>query len=360
MSKQIYDPIHGFIELTPLQIKIIDTSEYQRLRDLKQLGAASYVFPSANHTRFEHSIGVCHLATKTMQSLSSHQPELNITPRDIEITAIAGLIHDLGHGPFSHLYDSYVKPEAEPEHEERGCEIFKTMVEKYKLELTPHEVNRIIKMIIPSAIDNWRYQIVANALNQIDVDKIDYIVRDCYHIGFPCGGEFSRIMTQCRVIDNILCYPNKAQHDICSLFMARYRLHKQVYNHHAVKGYEIIITKILKEIVSSNFLDLTDSVVTCRHHSSFRGLQDRLHCRQHWVMVSTYATQPTADMLKAFTNPKVIKYSIGFVSGNKGNPLDNVWLFSSRDKTKKFKLSKEENILPKNIQETAYRVFVEN
>ena len=91
MSKQIYDPIHGFIELTPLQIKIIDTSEYQRLRDLKQLGAASYVFPSANHTRFEHSIGVCHLATKTMQSLSSHQPELNITPRDIEITAIAGL-----------------------------------------------------------------------------------------------------------------------------------------------------------------------------------------------------------------------------------------------------------------------------
>ena len=124
----------------------------------------------------------------------------------------------------------------------------------------------------------------------------------------------------------------------------------------------IIITKILKEIVSTgpNFLDLTDAVVTCRHHSSFRRLQDRLHCRQHWQMASTYTTPPTAATLETFINPKVIKYSIGFVSGNKGNPLDNVWLFSSRDKGKKFKLSKEENILPKNIQETAYRVFVKN
>ena len=77
-------------------------------------------------------------------------------------------------------------------------------------------------------------------------------------------------------------------------------------------------------------------------------------------MAATYTTPPTAATLETFINPKVIKYSIGFVSGNKGNPLDNVWLFSSRDKTKKFKLSKEENILPKNIQETAYRVFVEN
>ena len=63
MEKQIYDPIHGYITLTPLQIKIIDTEEFQRLRDLKQLGAAFYVYPSATHTRFEHSLGVCHLAT---------------------------------------------------------------------------------------------------------------------------------------------------------------------------------------------------------------------------------------------------------------------------------------------------------
>ena len=77
--KQIYDPVHGFIQLTPLMINIIDTPEFQRLRDLKQLGATYLVFPSATHTRLEHSLGVAHLAGETMRALHTSQPELHIT-----------------------------------------------------------------------------------------------------------------------------------------------------------------------------------------------------------------------------------------------------------------------------------------
>ena len=192
--KQIYDPVHGFIQLTPLMIKIIDTPEFQRLRDLKQLGATYFVFPSATHTRLEHSIGVSFLAAETMRSMQTAQPELNISARTIELVQIAGLIHDLGHGPFSHLYDHYVKPAEDPDHEERGCEIFKNMVTKYDIPLTEEEVNQIIKMICPTPEDNWLYQIVANAMNQIDVDKIDYIMRDSYHLGLQTGGELDVLL----------------------------------------------------------------------------------------------------------------------------------------------------------------------
>lgn len=130
--KQIFCPLWGFIELTPLLSNILDTAEMQRLRDIKQLGATYFVYPSATHTRLEHSLGVCHLARLLGESLQKNQPELKITQRDIEIWQVAGLIHDIGHGPFSHLYDNYVKLVDEPEHEERGLQIFDNLCKREK------------------------------------------------------------------------------------------------------------------------------------------------------------------------------------------------------------------------------------
>ena len=112
MDKQIYDPIHAFITITPLMQSIIDTSEFQRLRDLKQLGAVQYIYPSATHTRFEHSLGVSHLAGIMAENLMKSEYSLDLPlekSRFIEIVRIAGLIHDIGHGPFSHLYDNQVR-----------------------------------------------------------------------------------------------------------------------------------------------------------------------------------------------------------------------------------------------------------
>ena len=130
--KQIYDPVHGFIQLTPLMIKIIDTPEFQRLRDLKQLGATYLVFPSATHTRLEHSLGVAHLAGETYKK------------------------------------DRVIRGSR--------CQMFTEMVTTYNLPLAPEEVTQIHRMICPKPEDKWVYEIVANAKNQIDVDKIDYIM----------------------------------------------------------------------------------------------------------------------------------------------------------------------------------------
>ncbi|KAJ0065786.1 hypothetical protein NL108_018660 [Boleophthalmus pectinirostris] len=110
--KVFNDPIHGQMEFHHFLVKIIDTPQFQRLRYLKQLGGAYFVYSGASHNRFEHCLGVAYLAGRLVQSLREKQPELGITDRDILCVQIAGLCHDLGHGPFSHMFDDMFIPKA--------------------------------------------------------------------------------------------------------------------------------------------------------------------------------------------------------------------------------------------------------
>ena len=104
------DSVYGHVELSPLSKAVMDTAIFQRLRDITQLGGVYYVFPAAASRRFEHSIGVAHLAQMLIRRIRTHQPELNISMQDELCVEIAGLVHDLGHGPFSHLFDATVLP----------------------------------------------------------------------------------------------------------------------------------------------------------------------------------------------------------------------------------------------------------
>lgn len=107
-NKIICDCVHGQISLHPLLVKIIDTPQFQRLRYLKQLGPLVYIYPCATHTRFEHSIGTSHLAGVLVHHLKESQPALKITAMDELCVKIAGLCHDLGHGPFSHMFEEVI------------------------------------------------------------------------------------------------------------------------------------------------------------------------------------------------------------------------------------------------------------
>uniref|UniRef100_A0A8C8WE39 Deoxynucleoside triphosphate triphosphohydrolase SAMHD1 n=1 Tax=Panthera leo TaxID=9689 RepID=A0A8C8WE39_PANLE len=130
--KVINDPIHGHIELHPLLIRIIDTPQFQRLRYIKQLGGSYYIFPGASHNRFEHSLGVGYLAGCLVRALREKQPELQISERDVLCVQIAGLCHDLGHGPFSHMFDGRFIPLARPDvewtHEQGSVKMFEHLV----------------------------------------------------------------------------------------------------------------------------------------------------------------------------------------------------------------------------------------
>ena len=204
------------------------------------------------------------LAKILLTSLHIKHPNLGIDDNLIELFQIAGLLHDIGHGPFSHLYDDeIINPEEEDHHETRGITIFKNMIQKYSLEFDKREIEFIINLIEPTKKlqNEWLYQIINNKLCSIDVDKIDYIQRDCYHLGFGINETFERLLTMCEVksmvINNdksvndiklVLAWPNKLQDEVMSLFETRYRLHKRVYTHHTVKAIEQVVAKILIEI----------------------------------------------------------------------------------------------------------------
>jgi HD superfamily phosphohydrolase len=225
-SKIFNDPIHGHIELSTLSVKLIDTAHFQRLRDISQLGGVYYVFAGASSRRFEHCIGVSYLARTFIERLAEKQPELNITQTDILCIEIAGLCHDLGHGPFSHLFDGMVIPAIKGNHdfvhEFASVGIFDIMIEENNLTpefakygLNSDDIHFIKELILGDAGEapegfQWRgrgektflYDIVANKRNGIDVDKFDYFARDCFVLGLTKSFDAMRLMKFARWVLN--------------------------------------------------------------------------------------------------------------------------------------------------------------
>ena len=135
--KSIKIPVHGLVEIPELCMKIIDTPEFQRLRFLKQCGFVDYVYPVATHTRLEHSIGTCYLAGLLAKRLQEVHPEHKITSSDILQVQVCALVHDLGHGPFSHSFERFIekinskkKIQIHFNHEEMSKELFKVLINK--------------------------------------------------------------------------------------------------------------------------------------------------------------------------------------------------------------------------------------
>jgi len=379
--KEIYDPIHGFITITPLMEAVIDTPEFQRLRELKQLGATHYVFPSATHTRFEHSIGVSHLAGVVMTQLSQvakdNDDSFIITPRHIELVRIAGLVHDIGHGPYSHLYDDYVVGYQGQKHEERGCAIFEGMVQRYKLALKPEEVSLIQRMVNPTDktdIRHWMFQIVSNKACQLDVDKIDYIQRDCYYVGLKYSGQYLRLLTGCRRAythegHEVLAWPLKLKHKVFTLFETRYRLHKEVYHHPAIMAHEYVISRMLQTLAAhgTQLHQMTDSAVVCPFHTTLRADQARLARRMVPKMIGEISIHPSEEKkdpqgLRQILDILIHKFTIGF-SSHGGNPLRQVYYFDPNETTSGPLVATRidpfagSSLLPRGHQESIIRLY---
>lgn len=255
-KKVINDPIHGHIELDDYSVQIIDTVPFQRLRNLRQLGSAYFVFPGASHNRFEHCIGVCYLAGVLIEHLREVQPDLDITDQDVKCVKLAGLCHDLGHGPFSHVFDNEIVPRLMPDskwcHEDASENMLDFIVKEYPdIDISPQEL-RLIKDLIhgkprsvySSSGKSYLFDIVANKRNSIDVDKYDYIQRDCYNVGIKSSLDTKRLMKFTRVIDNQICYDHKEAFSIYELFHTRYSLFKRVYSHRVSKAIEYMLTDV--------------------------------------------------------------------------------------------------------------------
>lgn len=259
MSKQkiIKDCIYGHVKIPSLCLPFIDRPEFQRLKRVRQLGNVHRVYPSATHTRFEHSLGVMHLAGV----MCNH---LNIQPRETSLIQLAGLYHDIGHMPYSHLFDKIlkvIKPDGVLiKHEDRSVQTFLKVSSELGL-LTKSEEQFVIDCIkgqCPGDNTNYLYQIISA---DIDVDKLDYLSRDAYHTGMPTfQAHYIILNSRIDPLGNIV-FRKKAFHDIKNMFDMRRRMHEEVYQHPVSLQYDTMymcmIKKIKDKISYDNLCDYT-------------------------------------------------------------------------------------------------------
>lgn len=270
--KAIRDPIHGFIKLTEEEVKLIDGEPLiQRLRYVKQLGFVYLVYPTATHTRFDHSLGVMHIATligeRILQQLGSFDEEA------LRHLRVAALLHDIGHLPFSHSFEVLTR-ELLHMAAKRGCvDVDLALFDVGK----PHEVTtRLLLEKLGPRLSELGYspELVKELLFEgggryaplgvilsgvLDADRLDYIMRDMYFTGAAVGTSFTHIDLE-RVIENLevvggrLQFNEKARVNLEGYLITRYNLYRHVYLHHKT----VLFTEIARNILADNIARCSD------------------------------------------------------------------------------------------------------
>ncbi|MGC8662292.1 MAG: HD domain-containing protein [Candidatus Micrarchaeia archaeon] len=226
----IKDAIFGNIELTPLEEKVVESAEMQRLRFIRQTGLVSMVYPGSNHSRFEHSLG-------TMNISKEMAKEMELEDDEIEIIALSGLLHDIGHGPFSHLSEGVFSKYLNTDHERNGIEIIKKSEIKDIIEKAGFSVNEIIKRLLGKEGG----EIVTASLG---ADRLDYLLRDAHYTGVSYGViDYQQIKSKMGFYRKNLAVYLQGVQPAESLLLARYFMFITVYHHHAVE----IANKMLEE-----------------------------------------------------------------------------------------------------------------
>lgn len=266
---QIKCPIHNFIRVTRLATLVIDHPYMQRTRNIKQLGLAHYTYPSAVHTRFTHMLGTYYLAGLMAEEVQRTRrkfviPGISSIPTEltselIECIKLAGLCHDLGHGPYSHVLDSLfnncdqrLRQHPMREHEARSVALTREILSP----LIPDPyVNFVLDLIHPSAEvvtqveaaqSQALYQIVSNYKNGIDVDKFDYLLRDSHALGLGLSFSYQRLLNSLRISSvGDITYHRKCAEDVYELFQSRYTMHVKAYSHRKSKKIETMILDLL-------------------------------------------------------------------------------------------------------------------
>ncbi|MCI0360962.1 MAG: HD domain-containing protein [Planctomycetaceae bacterium] len=248
MSTKIFrDPLYNYVAIDRDRddwlLDLIDTAEVQRLRRIRQLGVSHFTYPGADHSRLSHTLGVVHL----MQVAWRHIETLERGP-DVERAKhpllAAAVLHDVGHGPFSHLFE----PALGIEHEKWSCEILQNPDTEVHQKLTEHDipVDQIVALIQKDNHDRppWQKTLLSS---ELDVDRLDYLGRDSFFTGAGYGHfDWYRILNSfaLQMTDDdfkILVWPEKAMYAIEEYIFSRFYMYNQVYQHKTTRGFEKVI-----------------------------------------------------------------------------------------------------------------------
>jgi len=236
----IIDPIHDFIRIYDHELAIIDNPVFQRLRRIRQLSGAHLTYPSAQHTRFEHSLGVLHIASQAGQALK----EKGILKQDqIEILRLAGLLHDIGHGPFSHLFEEIIQ-QKKISHEDFGKNIILKSTIGDTLSKNGFDKKTIAKIAFGDSKYQYMNEIVSGALS---ADMMDYLLRDGYFTGAEHAKiDHKRLTQSLDVHKKKLALERSALYSFESMMHSRYQMFKAVYFHKTVRAAEVMLLEALR------------------------------------------------------------------------------------------------------------------
>jgi putative nucleotidyltransferase with HDIG domain len=247
---QIVDPIHDFITVYPHELELIDSPIFQRLRRIRQLAGAHLVYPGAQHSRFEHSLGTMHIASKAANVLKEKGC---LDSDDSENIRIAALLHDIGHGPFSHLFEEVLQKKKRISHEEMGRKL-----------ILESEIGDLItksgfdkKFVTNLAFGNSKYQFMNEIISGgLSADMMDYLLRDGYFTGAEHAKvDFMRIIHSLDVHDKKLSLDKSALYSFESMMISRYQMFKAVYFHKTVRSAEVMLLESM--ILADSDLGLT-------------------------------------------------------------------------------------------------------
>ena len=239
-KKFIRDSVYGDINLNDFEVKIMDMPQFQRLRRIKQLGLISLIYPGATHTRFEHSIGTMNLGSKLAE-------ELELKKDEIELIRTSALLHDIGHGPFSHVSEGVLSV---PHEELTKFVVTKTSMKDLLEE--KFDVNEIVDIV------NGKGYLGPIVSGELDVDRMDYLLRDSHNTGVAYGViDYERIISNLK-LENGLILDIKGVQAAEGALVSRYFMYPSVYQHHTTRVVNSMFRRALKRTIDEKIIDEND------------------------------------------------------------------------------------------------------
>ncbi len=295
-AKELSDPLYGFIGVLKEELSVIDSFFFQRLRNIKQLGGAYLVFPSAHHTRFEHSIGTMYVADEIYNRISE---KIFHDKVDIDyyrkIIRLSALLHDIGHPPFSHTAEVLL-----PEHQDH--EHFTEQIIKYtnlndiiqkQFGFRKEDIERIIRIAVGKPINNTEKILSEVITGEFGADRIDYLRRDALFCGVSYGlFDYQRFLNTIDIYDECtLCVDISGLRAMENFIVGRYFMYLQVYFHKVVRIMNIHIADLIKDIFKhidianiENYIKLNDTYILSMlfTRDMYRNHAERILERKHY------------------------------------------------------------------------------
>ena len=244
MNEKVFrDPVHNYITVNhPVIYDLINSKEFQRLRRVKQVSTTVFTFHGAEHSRFSHCLGVYEIARRVTEIFDAKFPEIWDTNEDL-LTMVAALLHDVGHGAYSHTFEKLF----DTDHEAITQEIITS---------PDTEVNAILRQVSPdfpekvASVINHTYhnkQVVQLISSQIDCDRMDYLLRDSYYSGANYGQfDLTRILRVIRPTKDSIVFEYNGMHAVEDYIVSRFQMYMQVYFHPASRAMEVLLQNLLK------------------------------------------------------------------------------------------------------------------